>query len=52
MGIGSKRDEGVLVLLALQEKQLRLEVGYGSEGYLTDAYTFQVYKTMKSYLTG
>ncbi len=50
-GIGSKRDEGVLVLLALQEKQLRLEVGYGSEGYLTDAYTFQVYQTMKSYLT-
>ena len=50
-GIGSKRDEGVLILLALKERKLRFEVGYGSEGYLTDAYISEVYQTMKSYLT-
>jgi uncharacterized protein len=49
--IGSKHDEGVLVLLALKERKLRFEVGYGSEGYLTDAYINQVYTTMKSYLS-
>ena len=48
--IGSKRDEGILVLLALKERKLRFEVGYGSEGYLTDAYISEVYQTMKSYL--
>lgn len=37
-GIGKKgKDEGVLVLVAVRERQIRLEVGYGSEGYLTDA---------------
>lgn len=50
-GIGSQRDEGVLVLLALKERRLRIEVGYGSEGYITDAYSNQVYREMASYLT-
>lgn len=49
--IGNKQDEGVLVLLALKERRIRIEVGYGSEGYLPDAYVEQVYQTMKSYLT-
>lgn len=30
-------DNGVLLLIATQEKQMRLEVGYGLEGTLTDA---------------
>ena len=37
-GIGSKKtDEGVLVVLAPSERQVRIETGYGTEGYLTDA---------------
>lgn len=36
-GIGQKgKDEGVLVLLAMQERKIRIETGYGSEGYVTD----------------
>ncbi len=37
-GIGQKgKDTGALLLVALQEKQMRIEVGYGLEGELTDA---------------
>jgi uncharacterized protein len=36
-GIGAKgKDEGILILLALKERELRIETGYGAEGYLTD----------------
>lgn len=36
--LGQKeKDNGVLLLIALQEKKLRIEVGYGLEGSLTDA---------------
>ena len=31
------RDNGVLILLAMREKKVRIEVGYGLEGSLTDA---------------
>lgn len=50
-GIGSKRDEGVLVMVAVAERKLRIEVGYGSEGYITDAYANEVYQNMRSYLS-
>ena len=37
-GIGQKgKDNGVLFLIAPNEKELRIEVGYGLEGVLTDA---------------
>lgn len=37
-GIGSKEnDNGVLIILAIQEKRLRIEVGYGLEGALPDS---------------
>lgn len=37
-GIGKKgKDNGVLVLVALQDRKMRIEVGYGLEGTLTDA---------------
>ncbi|HMD67570.1 MAG TPA: TPM domain-containing protein [Chitinivibrionales bacterium] len=37
-GIGKKgSDEGALVLLSLEPRKARIEVGYGSEGYLNDA---------------
>lgn len=36
-GIGKKgKDNGVLILIAMQDRQMRIEVGYGLEGYLTD----------------
>jgi uncharacterized protein len=31
------KDNGILVLIALEDKQMRIEVGYGLEGFLTDA---------------
>ena len=50
-GIGSQRDEGVLIFVAVKERRLRVEVGYGAEGYITDAYAHRVYQTMASYLS-
>ena len=38
VGIGKKgKDNGVLVLVAIQDREWRIEVGYGLEGYITDA---------------
>jgi len=37
-GIGEKgRDKGVLILLAMKERKVRIETGYGVEGILPDA---------------
>jgi uncharacterized protein len=37
-GIGQKdKDNGVLVLVAVEDRKMRIEVGYGLEGALTDA---------------
>ena len=42
-GIGDKnKNNGVLLLLALEERQFRIEVGYGLEGTLTDAKTGRI----------
>jgi uncharacterized protein len=42
-GIGTKEnDNGVLLLIALEEKKLRIEVGYGLEGALTDLQSGQI----------
>jgi uncharacterized protein len=38
-GIGEKgQDNGLLVLLALDERQVRIEVGYGLEPFITDGF--------------
>lgn len=42
-GIGNKKkNNGVLLLLALEERQFRIEVGYGLEGVLNDAKTGRI----------
>jgi uncharacterized protein len=38
-GIGQKgKDNGVLIVIALKETQVRIEVGYGLEEFITDGY--------------
>lgn len=41
-GIGQKgQDNGALILVAVEDRLVRIEVGYGLEEYLTDAFTGQ-----------
>lgn len=41
--IGQKgKDNGVLLLIALQDRKARFEIGYGLEGILTDAYSRRI----------
>lgn len=35
-GIGSQNDEGVLILIAVEERWVRIETGYGAEGFIPD----------------
>lgn len=42
-GIGKKdKDNGVLLLIAKEDRQMRIEVGYGLEGALTDAQSYWI----------
>jgi uncharacterized protein len=42
-GIGkAKSDNGVLVLVAIEDRKMRIEVGYGLEGALTDAQSYWI----------
>ena len=46
-GIGQKeRDNGVLLIVAPQERKVRIEVGYGLEGTLTDALSHNIIQTV------
>ncbi len=50
-GIGKKdKDNGALLLVAVQDKKLRIEVGYGLEGRLTDARSAQIISNAKPLL--
>ena len=45
-GIGQKgRDNGVLLIVAPNERKVRIEVGYGLEGTLTDALSHNIIQT-------
>ncbi len=35
-GIGTKNDEGVLLFITVKERKMRIEVGYGAEGFIPD----------------
>ena len=41
-GIGDKNNQGVLLIIAPNERKVRIEVGYGVEGILTDALSSQI----------
>jgi len=42
-GIGKKeKDNGVLLLVAVEEREMRIEVGYGLEGTITDAQSYWI----------
>jgi len=46
-GIGQKgKDNGVLLLVAYKDHQMRIEVGYGLEGAVTDAYSSRIISTI------
>ena len=43
MGVGQKKkDNGVLLVIAARDHKLRIEVGYGLEGALTDAISWRI----------
>ncbi|MFH1346638.1 MAG: TPM domain-containing protein [Spirochaetota bacterium] len=42
-GVGKQgKDNGALILVAVDDRQMRIEVGYGLEGVLTDAQSFWI----------
>lgn len=44
-------DNGVLILLALEEREIRFEIGYGLEGALTDSRTGRILDNHLEYLS-
>ncbi len=47
-GVGDKdTNEGVLLLLAIEDRQSRLEVGYGLEPYIPDGYAGELLRGMR-----
>jgi len=49
-GVGDENDRGALLLLAVQDRGLRLEVGYGLEPILTDGMAGEVLDQVTPYL--
>lgn len=41
-GIGAKGDSGALIVLAVDDRQVRVEVGYGLEGIVTDGFAGEI----------
>lgn len=49
--LGTKReDNGLLILIAMQDRQMRIEVGNGIEGVITDSKSGRMINDMKSYM--
>lgn len=42
----ANKDNGVLLLVSVQDRQVRIEVGYGLEGTLTDLISFQIIRNV------
>ena len=46
-GIGTKgKDNGVLIVLAIDDRQVRIETGYGLEGFITDGFAGETSRGM------
>lgn len=46
-GIGTKgKDNGVLIVLAIDDRQVRIETGYGLEGFVTDGFAGETSRGM------
>ena len=46
-GIGAKgKDNGVLIVLAVDDRQVRIETGYGVEGFITDGFAGETSRSM------
>jgi uncharacterized protein len=46
-GIGTKgKDNGVLIVVAIDDRQVRIETGYGLEGFITDGYAGETSRSM------
>ena len=46
-GIGAKgKDNGVLIVLAVDDRQVRIETGYGLEGFITDGFAGETSRSM------
>jgi len=46
---GAKQDAGILVLLAVKDRNVRVEVGYGLEEYITDGFAAETSRSMTPY---
>jgi len=49
-GVGSKKNNGILFLLAIEDRKSRIEVGYGLEGKITDAISKRILLEIKPIL--
>lgn len=51
-GIGSKKENnGILILLAIEDRSVRVEVGYGLEGVITDSLSGRFIREVTPYLS-
>lgn len=52
-GIGAKgQDNGVLIVLALDDRQVWIESGYGLEGFITDGFAGETSRAMTKFFRG
>lgn len=49
-GIGNQQDEGLMVLLAIEDRESDVEVGYGLEGIIPDGYAGRVLREIRPIL--
>jgi uncharacterized protein len=48
LGVGQKgQDNGALIVAAIKDRQMRLEVGYGLEGFITDGFAGETRDAMR-----
>jgi uncharacterized protein len=51
-GIGKRGvDEGILILVSVGDRKIRIETGYGSEGYVTDAQSNRIIHEITPFLS-